>query len=426
MIYSVIILCGGKGSRSEDPSKPKILQKIGPDPILKYIVKAFDSSDHKIQLIFVGGWKSEFILNDLETLSHEFSNLEIEFVVESNPSGTTNAVKLGLEKSKSDVVMVVMGDLFIPNSLIKYFKIFESSNSDLMFLSHPNNHPQDSDLVRYNSENLQVNEIILKNSSRSLVEGNMAISGVLVASSTFLSGLDTVHRDLIEAMTFTPSKSQIKIVTFPIIDPIHDIGTPTRVERMSKLHKRLTSRKFNSALFVDLDNTLIPNLEVKNKNSRFSLSEDIARALSEFSELDVPIFIVTNQPGIAKGFFSWSDFDDFREKFESELVKFDAYISRWFVCPHHPESGFAGENISLKIECLCRKPGAKFAELAKIEYNLSLEDSWMVGDNLRDLNFALNASLQFIGASVDGLNLDKTLKSTSKALQSLVSYYADN
>ena len=50
----------------------------------------------------------------------------------------------------------------------------------------------------------------------------------------------------------------------------------------------------------------------------------------------------------------------------------------------------------------------------------------MVGDNLRDLNFALNASLQFIGASVDGLNLDKTLKSTSKALQSLVSYYADN
>ena len=72
-------------------------------------------------------------------------------------------------------------------------------------------------------------------------------------------------------------------------------------------------------------------------------------------------------------------------KMETLLGSGGAYIDDIYICPHHPDSGYEGEIKSLKIDCGCRKPKPGLIYRAAADYNIILEDSWMIGDSWRDV-----------------------------------------
>jgi len=78
-------------------------------------------------------------------------------------------------------------------------------------------------------------------------------------------------------------------------------------------------------------------------------------------------------------------------KMEADLGKHGAYIDGLFFCPHHPDRGFPGERPEFKVECDCRKPKPGLILKAAQKYNIDLSQSYMVGDDMRDINAGRNA-----------------------------------
>jgi D,D-heptose 1,7-bisphosphate phosphatase len=120
---------------------------------------------------------------------------------------------------------------------------------------------------------------------------------------------------------------------------------------------------------------------------QFQLLPGVGEAIRELRELRYKVILVSNQPGIAKGHMSWDTFEDIRNKMKEELACEQAYIDKEYYCFHHPESRVS----SLRVECDCRKPKAGMLFQAAKDYNLNLNQCWIIGDNITDIQTGKNA-----------------------------------
>ncbi|MBA7660638.1 Histidine biosynthesis bifunctional protein HisB [subsurface metagenome] len=102
--------------------------------------------------------------------------------------------------------------------------------------------------------------------------------------------------------------------------------------------------------------------------------------------------IVSNQPGIAKGYMSDETFEKIKEKMKEELVKEGAYLDGEYYCFHHPEAKVE----RLKANCECRKPKPGLLLQAAGEMNVDLSGSWMIGDGLTDIKAGKGAGCRTI------------------------------
>ena len=84
-------------------------------------------------------------------------------------------------------------------------------------------------------------------------------------------------------------------------------------------------------------------------------------------------------------------------KLDFELSKSQAFIDKKYYCPHHPDTGFEGEVLELKIKCTCRKPEIGLIRNACKDYNIDLANSWMIGDQTSDIEMGKRAGLYTIG-----------------------------
>lgn len=83
--------------------------------------------------------------------------------------------------------------------------------------------------------------------------------------------------------------------------------------------------------------------------------------------------------------------DEIHNKMESLLGLDGCYIDGLYYCPHHPHKGYEGEIPELKFDCDCRKPKPGMLLKAAEDFNISLEDSWMVGYGENDIRAGKNA-----------------------------------
>jgi D,D-heptose 1,7-bisphosphate phosphatase len=107
--------------------------------------------------------------------------------------------------------------------------------------------------------------------------------------------------------------------------------------------------------------------------------------MAKINGSDFMSIVVTNQPMIAKGFLTTETLNEIHKKMETLLGQKRAYIDHIYYCPHHPQSGFEGEVAHLKTECECRKPNPGMLLQAANDFNIDLENSWLIGDHQRDL-----------------------------------------
>ena len=185
----------------------------------------------------------------------------------------------------------------------------------------------------------------------------------------------------------------------PTSNTIKDMGTQERIRNLENkflINNRLEKTGLQKgAVFLDLDGTLIPNQEIKNVENVPIFDDFLITTIKEFNTLAIPLIIVTNQPGIAKGFFSEEDFLEFKKKIETQLVLSDAFIDDWYVCPHHPEKGWIDEVVSLKIICNCRKPKAGLLDRALKEHKIEPKHSIYFGDSHVDYRAAQKMKIKF-------------------------------
>jgi D-glycero-D-manno-heptose 1,7-bisphosphate phosphatase len=140
------------------------------------------------------------------------------------------------------------------------------------------------------------------------------------------------------------------------------------------------------AIFMDRDGTLSHEVGYVNHPSRFRLypwTVDAVRAINRAGWLAV---VVTNQAGVARGYFPEAVFEEVQRRLREEVEAGGARFDAVYACLHHPSVGPP----VYRVECECRKPRPGLLRRAQEELGADLQRSWVVGDRHGDLQLAWN------------------------------------
>jgi D-glycero-D-manno-heptose 1,7-bisphosphate phosphatase len=135
------------------------------------------------------------------------------------------------------------------------------------------------------------------------------------------------------------------------------------------------------AVFLDRDGTINEQMGYINHLSRFLLLPKVAPALARLNAHGIPVVMVSNQSGLARGYFPPDLLDAVHARMNSLLAAEGALLDGLYVCPHHPQAKLE----QYRQHCLCRKPQTGLLEQAAADLNLDLSASFMVGDRWSDI-----------------------------------------
>jgi D-glycero-D-manno-heptose 1,7-bisphosphate phosphatase len=145
-----------------------------------------------------------------------------------------------------------------------------------------------------------------------------------------------------------------------------------------------TSSTLRPAVFLDRDGTINEQMGYINHISRFQMLPGVADAIRRLNEAEIPVVVVTNQSGLARGYFPAELLTAVHEKMVALLAEDGAHVDGIYVCPHHPEA----KKEEYRLNCDCRKPKPGLLLLAAAEMGLDLARSVVVGDRWSDLKTA--------------------------------------
>lgn len=135
------------------------------------------------------------------------------------------------------------------------------------------------------------------------------------------------------------------------------------------------------AVFIDRDGTLTEEVGYVNHPRRLRLLPRTSEAIRRLNRAGVPAVMVTNQSGVARGYFSEEVLAAVNASLVAELKREGAYLDALYVCAHHPREG----SPPFRAACDCRKPRPGLLVRAAADLDLDLRRSWMVGDKASDV-----------------------------------------
>lgn len=140
------------------------------------------------------------------------------------------------------------------------------------------------------------------------------------------------------------------------------------------------------AVFLDRDGTINLNKQgYVHKIEDFEFLPGAVQALKKLLKTDYKIIVITNQSGIGRGYYGEKDVLKLHQWLVKTLARKGARIDKIYLCPHRPEE-----------KCSCRKPGIGMFEKAVKEFGVSLSNSWMIGDDDKDIMAAKEANIKTI------------------------------
>lgn len=125
----------------------------------------------------------------------------------------------------------------------------------------------------------------------------------------------------------------------------------------------------NRAVFLDRDGTIAPDVNYCSRPEDFELFPDVPQSIRMLNESGFKTVIITNQSGIARGYFTEETLALIHQKMKDELARGGASVDAIYYCPHHPDEG-----------CDCRKPRTALFRRAARDLNIDFLSSFMIGD----------------------------------------------
>lgn len=386
-----IVLAGGKGTRSANPNIPKLGQLIGEKTQFEHICDLLSQNKIKDALIISG-----HLGDQVSELVQSFpTSINLEVTREPEPKGTLPALKFASTLTDADRFLILLGDILCSFDINLFLDQWEKSGKSVAVISHPSSHPLDSD-VAFPLQNGRV--IVRSKSENKQGIPNMSSAGVFALTRKALQ----LYSDSTDIGSDVLPLSAENDDLFCWIDSHYfkDTGTPDRLEQANKefnegIFSRRGSLGLRSAIFLDRDGVINPTFPEIYNPSQVELIPGVAKEISSINQIGIPVFVVTNQPGIAKGFMTENDHLSIRAEFDRQLHIEHAFVDEYVYCPHHPDSGFDGEVVELKISCECRKPSTGLVLDISRRHGISTTTSVMIGDTWRDFEMAQTAGMTF-------------------------------
>lgn len=431
-------MAGGRGTRISEmfPDIPKPLV-----PIKNAGGKEKPVLEWEIESLAAQGFK-EIIL----TVSHMHEKIEdhfgdgsrfgvnIEYFVEDQPLGNAGAL-FKLTDQLTEPFLLLNADAVFDIDFNRFVEYHRAHGGLVTLFTHPNSHPYDSGVL-IADENGSVQRWLTKEDVRPQWYQNRVNAGLHVIDPTVLdiSGIDAeavgtevdgkrVKVDL-DRQILKPLCGTGKMFCYKSPEYVKDMGTPERYEAVCRdFQNGIVAAKNLSnpqkAVFLDRDGTINKYVGFLRDIDDFELLPGVAEAIKAINSSGYLAIVVTNQPVIARGEVTYKQFQEIHNKMETLLGTEGAYLDAIYFCPHHPHKGYEGEVPELKIDCECRKPKPGMLLEAAQDFNIDLNQSWMVGDGENDIKAGKAAGCRTALIGVADYSQDVTISSLEKFVKYL-------
>jgi len=140
----------------------------------------------------------------------------------------------------------------------------------------------------------------------------------------------------------------------------------------------------SAAVFLDRDGTLIEEVGYLDRPARITLYPFAVDAIRALNRAGVRTVMITNQSGVARGFFTETVVKDCHRHIADLLRRGGAHLDAYYYCPHHPDGRIA----AYAVPCECRKPGRALVDRAVRELGIDPTRSFTIGDRWVDIALA--------------------------------------
>lgn len=407
-------MAGGRGTRISSlfPDIPKPLIPIKePDgiekPVLEWEICSLVSQGFTEIILTVS-----HMANKIQSYFGDGSQIgcHIEYWVEDTPLGNAGALIKYRNRLGNEPFLLLNADAVFEIDFIRFTQFHKEHGGLVTLFTHPNSHPYDSGLILAAADGA-VDGWLTKEDPRPEWYKNRVNAGLHVIDPVILdlSGINAelvgkedengrVYKVDLDRMLLKPLCGTGKMFAYDSPEYVKDMGTPERFYSVNADFRNgvVSSKNLKNkqrAVFLDRDGTINKYVGFLRNIDDFELIDGVAEAVSLINECGYLAIVVTNQPVIARGEVTFKELQLIHNKMETELGKQGAYIDGLYYCPHHPHKGYEGEIKELKIDCDCRKPKPGMLLKAAKNFNVSLEDSWMIGDGENDIKAGKNAGI---------------------------------
>lgn len=394
----LVVLAGGLGTRlaAATGGLPKALVPVAGRPVIERQVEL--AVRHGLdRVLLLLGHAADSIVRWTETSGPP----EVRFTwhIEREARGTGGALVDALPALDERFVLFFADQLldFDVGNLVRHHA---AAGNDVTVVVHPNDHPHDSDLLAVDADDRIVALHRPPHSDR--LRRNVVNAATYVVERRALASVGDacngtkadLARDLLPRMI----AAGMRVGAYRSREYLKDMGTP---ERLAKVEADLAAglvagRRADRpmpAILLDRDGTVNVERGRISRPDDIELIDGVAAAISRAHAAGYLVAIVTNQPVVARGDCSFAELDAIHGRLETLLAESGAYVDGIYVCPHHPDRGFAGEVPHLKGPCRCRKPQTGLVEDAARDLNIDLSRSWLIGDSSTDVACATAAGL---------------------------------
>jgi D-glycero-D-manno-heptose 1,7-bisphosphate phosphatase len=395
-----VIMAGGRGTRIAElfPDIPKPLIPVDGMPILEREIRSLASQGFE-NIILTVGYLADKIIAYFGDGSQ--FGVKIDYFLEETPLGNAGALFRLKNKIGDEPFFLLNADAAFDVDFNRMLDYHKKHGGLVTLFTHPNSHPYDSGLIIAGQDG-KVEKWLSKEDERPQWYNNRVNAGLHVIDPKVLelslmnletdptTGYPKGKVDL-DRQILKPLCGTGKMFCYDSPEYVKDMGTPERFHQVEADYKNGVVQAKNlhnkqKAIFLDRDGTINKYVGFLRNIDDFELIEGASEAIKKINQSGYLAIVVTNQPVVARGEVTWDELHEIHKKMETLLGKDGAYIDGIYICPHHPDKGFAGERPEYKIDCDCRKPKPGLLFQAAKDFNIDLSLSIMIGDSERDVD----------------------------------------
>lgn len=374
----LVILAGGLGSRlgSNTKKKPKPLIKINNKSFLEILIRTFAKYNFE-NIYILAGYKGELIYRKFNDKIYNFS--KVKCFVEKKRMGTWGAIRNIRKIIKNNFILSNADSLIDENFHNLIIKKKRQDTIVDMTLVKNLNYKSNKTLMGLA---IYKKKIIFSKNSQCMNGGVYFVNKKILNDSNFALS-KSIENDVLPKLIKSKKVGGFKTNNFFL-----DIGTP---ENLCLAKKNLPQILKKPAVFLDRDGVINYDNGHTFKWKKFKFKKNVVKGLAYLNSKNYLVFIVTNQAGIAKGYFKDSDFHILHKKIKTYLAKKNIYFNDVKYCPYHPNAIIR----KYKKNTQYRKPGNLMLKEIFREWDIDIKKSIMIGDKATDELAAQKSKIYF-------------------------------
>lgn len=363
---TAVVLAGGFGTRlqSVKPNQQKVVVDVLDKPFLTYILDQLVEAGIKKAVLCTGHLGKQVKAK----LGLNYRGLKLFYSEEKYKLGTAGALKNALPFLDSEELLVLNGDSYCKADLKKFLLWHHKKRAKVSIVL-----VETSDSGRFGQVKLDKKKAVVsfEEKGRRKKKG-LVNAGIYIISRELISEIPEKTEISLEKQIF-PKWVGNNFFGFETKAGFIDIGTPESYFESQKFFKT-QKNKVKRFVLLDRDGTLIHERNYLSKPEQVELLPQTPDGLRILKGLGLGLVVVTNQSGLGRGYFNFSDLELVHGKLDSLLLAEGIELDGIFFCPHVPEDS-----------CLCRKPKPGLVKKASKKHNFDPKLSFVIGDKPADI-----------------------------------------